>query len=66
MSGLKLLALDGEDLAVVSAHVQDSVARIGDLSFAAGKGNLLARRQPFRLGRGCGCQGRLSAAAGRC
>lgn len=38
MSGLKLLALDAEDLAVVSAHVQDSVARIGDLSFAAGKG----------------------------
>lgn len=38
MSGLKLLALDTDDLAVVSAHVQDSVARTGDLSFAAGRG----------------------------
>ncbi len=28
---LKLVALDGEDLAVVSAHVQDSVLKVGDI-----------------------------------
>lgn len=30
---LKLIALDEEDLAVVSAHVQDAVLKVGDLSF---------------------------------
>jgi hypothetical protein len=30
---LKLVALDAEDLAVVSAHLQDSVARIADMAF---------------------------------
>ena len=33
MSGLKLLALDAEDLAVVSAHVQDAVLKVGDVSW---------------------------------
>ena len=28
---LRLMALDAEDLAVVSAHVQDAVAKVGDL-----------------------------------
>jgi hypothetical protein len=30
---LKLLALDAEDLAVVSAHLQDAVARTGDMAY---------------------------------
>jgi hypothetical protein len=30
---LKLIALDAEDLAVVSAHLQDSVARVADMAF---------------------------------
>ncbi|MFN3868754.1 MAG: DUF2948 family protein [Hyphomicrobiaceae bacterium] len=30
---LKLLALDAEDLAVVSAHLQDAVVRVGDLAY---------------------------------
>lgn len=34
MSGLKLLALDGDDLGIVSAHVQDAVLKTGDLSFS--------------------------------
>ena len=34
MSELKLLALDGEDLAVISAHMQDSVLKVGDLVYA--------------------------------
>ncbi len=33
-SELKLLALDGEDLDIVSAHVQDAVVRVGDMGFA--------------------------------
>ncbi|MFJ6328607.1 MULTISPECIES: DUF2948 family protein [unclassified Rhizobium] len=34
MSNLKLMALDNEDLAVISAHMQDSVFKVGDMSFA--------------------------------
>lgn len=30
---LKLIALDEEDLAVISAHVQDSVMKVGDLQY---------------------------------
>lgn len=33
MDLLKLLALDDEDLRVISAHVQDAVMKIGDLDF---------------------------------
>ncbi len=33
MSELKLIALDEEDLQVFSAHLQDAVGRIGDISF---------------------------------
>ncbi len=33
MIPLKLIALDAEDLAVISAHVQDSVVRAGDMAF---------------------------------
>ena len=32
---LKLLALDEEDLKIVSAHVQDAVMKVGDLEFVA-------------------------------
>lgn len=35
MDLLKLLALDEEDLKIVSAHVQDAVLRVGDLKFDA-------------------------------
>jgi hypothetical protein len=31
---LKLAALDIEDLAVISAHMQDAVLRVGDMSYA--------------------------------
>lgn len=33
MSDLKLIALDAEDLAVLSAHLQDAVLRIGDTAY---------------------------------
>lgn len=39
---LKLSALDAEDLGVISAHMQDAVMRVGDLSFAP-------KRQQFAL-----------------
>lgn len=35
MSLLKLGALDGNDLAVISAHMQDAVMRVGDMKFLA-------------------------------
>ena len=38
---LKLLALDEEDLAVLSAHVQDAVLKVGDLVY-------LPKEQRFR------------------
>jgi hypothetical protein len=31
--GLKLLAEDEEDLAIISAHLQDAVLRVGDLAY---------------------------------
>jgi hypothetical protein len=34
MTDLKLLALDGEDLAIVSAHMQDSVFKVGDMEYS--------------------------------
>jgi hypothetical protein len=34
MTELKLLALDSEDLAVVSAHMQDSVFKVGDMAWS--------------------------------
>lgn len=34
MTDLKLLALDGEDLAIVSAHMQDAVFKVGDMEYA--------------------------------
>jgi hypothetical protein len=40
---LRLIALDAEDLAVVSAHVQDAVLRVADI-------NWLARGKHFVLG----------------
>lgn len=34
MADLKLLALDSDDLAVISAHTQDAVVRVGDMGYA--------------------------------
>lgn len=38
MTSLKLLALDEEDLAIVSAHVQDGVFKVGDIAFSPKSG----------------------------
>jgi hypothetical protein len=36
MTDLKLIALDTEDLEVISAHVQDAVVRVADMGYARG------------------------------
>ncbi|GLQ10927.1 hypothetical protein GCM10007913_28590 [Devosia yakushimensis] len=36
MTDLKLMALDTEDLDVISAHVQDAVVRVADMGYARG------------------------------
>lgn len=43
---LRLVAFDGEDLAVVSAHLQDAVIRVGDLAYMPDRSRfaLVARR----------------------
>jgi hypothetical protein len=33
MPDLKLIAMDAEDLAVISAHLQDAVLRVGDMTY---------------------------------
>ncbi|WP_416797940.1 DUF2948 family protein [Ciceribacter azotifigens] len=33
MTDLKLLALDNDDLAVISAHMQDAVFKVGDIAY---------------------------------
>jgi hypothetical protein len=38
MTDLKLVALDSEDLAVVSAHLQDSVFKVADLAWSPREG----------------------------
>lgn len=35
MSAVKLIALDDEDLSVISTHLQDAVVRVGDLAYLA-------------------------------
>ncbi len=37
MTDLKLIALDSEDLGVLSAHLQDAVVRAGDLAYLPGE-----------------------------
>ncbi len=46
MDMLKLMALDAEDLAVISAHMQDAVLKAGDIAFwpKEGRFGLVARR----------------------
>ena len=43
----KLLALDAEDLAVVSAHVQDAVAKVGDMHFSPARGQFAIAMNRF-------------------
>jgi len=44
---LKLLALDTEDLAVLSAHVQDAVLKVGDIHWRASEKRLVLALNRF-------------------
>jgi hypothetical protein len=52
MSDLKLLALDSEDLGILSAHTQDAVVRVGDMGYAKSDKRfaLLANRFAWEAG----------------
>ena len=47
MPALKLLALDAEDLKVVSAHVQDAVLRVGDIDWRARENRVVMAMNRF-------------------
>lgn len=47
MSALKLLALDAEDLDVVSAQVQDAVLKVGDIHWRAEEKRLIVALNRF-------------------
>lgn len=44
---LKLLALDDEDLTVISAHMQDAVFRVGDVDYKPGSKSLTLAANRF-------------------
>jgi hypothetical protein len=47
MADLKLVALDEQDLEIVSAHVQDAVMKVGDLDFMAADGRFVVAMNRF-------------------
>ncbi|MGZ8363337.1 MAG: DUF2948 family protein [Caulobacteraceae bacterium] len=53
---MHLLALDAEDLAVISAAVQDAVARVGDIRFSARERSLTLALNRYRWERVKGAQ----------
>jgi hypothetical protein len=57
MTDLKLLALDSEDLDVISATTQDAVVRVGDMGYAKADQlfALLMNRYAWEDGDGRGC-----------
>ena len=62
MELLKLAALDEDDLAIVSAHLQDAIVRVGDLAYlrAEQRFALLARRFDWENAPGNPSQRRLT------
>lgn len=51
---LKLAALDSDDLAVLSAHLQDAIVKVGDIAYMPGESRfaMLARRFDWDCGAG--------------
>ena len=47
MPDLKLIALDAEDLGVLSAHLQDAVVRLGDMTYLPGEKRFAAVANRF-------------------
>jgi len=54
MQDLKLIALDAEDLAVLSAHLQDAVLRVGDIAYLKGQKRFAAIANRFDWGQASG------------
>lgn len=54
MTDLKLLALDAEDLEVISAHVQDAVLKVEDMGFAKAERRFALVMNRFAWERGAG------------
>ena len=47
MPDLKLIALDAEDLGVISAHLQDAVLRVGDMVYLPNEKRFVALANRF-------------------
>ncbi|HEY8384320.1 MAG TPA: DUF2948 family protein [Microvirga sp.] len=47
MDLLRLVALDQEDLAIVSAHLQDAVLRVGDIAYLARENRFVVAARRF-------------------
>lgn len=58
MEQLKLAALDSEDLAVISAHVQDAVLKVGDIRYLPRENRLLVVMNRFAWDKALGKQAR--------
>ena len=63
MTDLKLLALDTEDLDVISATTQDAVVRVGDMGFAKADQPLCPADEPLSPGKRRGKKGQRKRAA---
>ena len=57
MSDLKLVALDADDLAVVSAHVQDAVLQVGDMAYVPAEHRFAAIANRFDWAAATGAHG---------
>jgi hypothetical protein len=58
MDSLKLIALDAEDLAILSVHLQDAVVTVGDMAFQPKDGRFVALCNRFDWDRAIGGQGK--------
>jgi hypothetical protein len=58
MGDLKLIALDSEDLAVLSTHMQDAVLRVGDMAFLKGEQRFAAIANRFDWDEVCQAKGK--------
>ena len=50
MEPLKLIALDQDDIAIVSTHLQDAVVKVADIVWLPAEKRLVIGREPVRLG----------------
>jgi len=58
MTDLKLIALDAEDIDVLSAHLQDAVLKVGEMAFLKRERRFVAMLNRFDWSRAIGAEGR--------